>query len=143
MLVLACNKKEFCIVPPAMTMGMNFKTYDSSGTLVDTGLVNATVYNTDTSYAFADNVESLRTVSVSLSRKVNQQTYIVHQSITRDTIVVSYTPDENFISNGCGYQTYFQLDQVTHSRNSIDSVNIIKSSVNPNSLKDHLEVIYK
>ena len=139
----ACNKKEFCIVPGTITMGMNFKTYDSSNNLVDTFLVKPSVYNTDTTFDFIDSKVGLNKVSVALNRKRSQQTYIVSQSITSDTIVISYSSEENFISNGCGYQTYFQLGSVTYSRNSIDSVKITNSAVNPNSLNDHLEVIYK
>lgn len=141
--ITACNKKEFCITPDIMTIGMNFKTYDSTNTLVDTFLVNASVHNTDTAVYFADNVENLGSVLVAPRRTVSQQTYIIDQSLRSDTITIFYKGEENFISNGCGYQTFFELTSVKHSTNSIDDVIITNAIVNPSSLSNHLEVIYK
>jgi len=137
-----CVKDEFCIEPNAVLMTVDFKTYDSTR-LVDTPLLDATVYNTENALFFADGLLQLRTVDIALDRTAVQQTYIIYHSMTQDTIQVSYTTEEVFISNGCGYQTYFELQNVSHSKQNIDSVNIIKSQVDNTAQNPHLEVIYK
>jgi hypothetical protein len=143
LIVSSCTKKEFCIEPNAVFMTMAFKTYDSSQAIIDTPLINASVYSLDTTYLYADNVPKLSAINVYLNRALTQQTFVVHQNVTRDTINVFYKPELVFLSNGCGYQTYFELENVEHSRNSIDSVKITNAVIAPSPKKYHLEVIFK
>jgi len=139
----ACSKEEFCIQPSAVAMTMNFKTYDSTLTLVDTPLVEATVFNLDTAYFFVDNALSLTRASVALKKGQNAQTYVIRHSNENDTVLIRYQSDTNFISNGCGYQTYFTLEDATSASDRIDSVNITSERVDNLNTNPHLEIIYK
>ena len=138
----ACTKSQFCINPSPVQMRIVFKTYDSSGTKIDTPLVNADVYCTDTTVSIVENIESLLRVDVYPNRKRTQQTYVIFHSNQRDTLIINYTPEENFISNGCGYQTFFSLERVDFNKTNIDSVNITAVSVT-DEIKQNLEVIFK
>lgn len=140
--LFACNKSEFCIQPSAVGMILDFKTYDSELNLVDTALINASVYNTDATDPFEENEDGLTRVTVPLRSTDTEQIYIVAQDVMRDTIIIKYKPIETFISNGCGYQTYFELESIRYSTNSIDSVKINNPLVNEDASKYHLEVIY-
>ena len=142
LLFAACNKKEFCIQPAkSAAMTMVFKTYDDNQKLIDSPLINAGVTTTDTSYVYADNVARLSGISVFLNRNNAQQTFEIFQSNQRDTIVVFYNTDYNFISNGCGYQAIFNLEHVTFSKTNIQAVNIKNALIN-GTTTNHLEVIY-
>jgi hypothetical protein len=139
----SCVKDDFCIEPNAVALTMNFKTYDSTGRLVNKVLEETNVYNTDTALYFAVDTVSFTSVTVAPDRRVNNQTYVIEQLLDIDTVQIFYSTVESFISNGCGYQTYFDITKVLHSTNGIDSVNIIEASVNNTAQNPHLEVIYK
>lgn len=139
----ACTKSEFCIEPNAASLRIAFKTYDSTDVLVDTALKNVDVYSTDTTAALVENRDELTQIDVFPNRRRTQQTYIVFHSNERDTIEISYTNEENFISNGCGYQTFFRIEEVSFSKSRIDSVNITETLVTDEISSNHLEVIYK
>lgn len=138
----ACTKGEFCIEPDAVLMTIDFKTYDSTLTLVDTPLINAGVFNTDPDNPFEFTEQGLVTVDVPVKSFMGQQEYIIQQNGIRDTILIEYETTENFISNGCGYQNYFELTAVGHSSVSIDSVKINNPQVNGQGTIHHLEVIF-
>lgn len=138
----ACTKSQFCIEPNAVKMRIVFKTYDSLGAKVDTPLVNADVYSTDTTVSVIENKDQLFSIDVYPNRRRTQQTYVIFHSNQRDTLIVDYSSEENFISNGCGYQTFFNLERVDFSKKNIDSVNISDAVVN-DVLKQNLEVIFK
>jgi hypothetical protein len=142
-LAAACSKDEFCIQPQAVAMTMNFKTYDTSLNLVDTPLVEATVFNLDTSYFFVDNAVSLTRASVALKQGQSAQTYVIRHSNENDTVLIRYQTDTNFISNGCGYQTFFTLESASSRSSRIDSVNITSERVDNSNTNPHLEIIYK
>ncbi len=124
-------------------MKINFKTYDTNNNLIDTPLLGAGVYTTDTSYAYADNVDGLNSIGVFLNKKNDHQTFIIFQSNTRDTIHVFYESENVFVSNGCGYRVDFNIKDVTFSSSSIEDVRIQNAKVSATQNDTHLEVIYK
>lgn len=142
-IVGACTKSDFCIEPNSATMGLAFKTYDSTNALVDTALQNVDVYSTDTTTSLVENIASLTRINVFPNRKITGQTYVIFNSNNRDTVSVTYTPEENFISNGCGYQFFFRIENVSFSKTNIDSVNIIDALVTDDPNTINLEIIYK
>lgn len=48
---------------------------------------------------------------------------------TPDTILIRYKRMPHFISPGCGFSTFFSLDTVITTRNSIDSIQVIQKEV--------------
>lgn len=138
----ACTKGEFCIEPNAVLMTIDFKTYDSTLTLVDTPLINGGVFNTDPDNPFEQSENGLISANVPVISFGEQQEYIIAQNGITDTILIEYVTTENFISNGCGYQNYFELTAVGHTSIAIDSVKINNPQVNGQGTIHHLEIIY-
>ncbi len=140
--LFGCVKDDFCIDPDAVVMTIDFKTYDSTK-LVDTFLNDLSVYDAVNSYEYYESASNLATINIPLDRTEDQQILVFRHQSTRDTITVSYIKEDIFISNGCGYQTYFDIQNVTHSRLNYDSVNIKVTKVDNILQNRHLEVIYK
>ncbi len=139
----ACAKKEFCITPSPVYTTLAFKTYNTKNVLVDTPLQNVDIYSIDPEVIFYENLESTISERVYLKRDITKQEFVIFQGNRRDTISVFYKPELNFVSNGCGYQTFFTIENVTFGSQSIDSVKINNALVNDAPKTYHLEVIYK
>ncbi|GAA4460467.1 hypothetical protein GCM10023093_03150 [Nemorincola caseinilytica] len=57
-----------------------------------------------------------------------------------DTIIFRYERQLQFISNACGYTYYYDLRSAATTSHTIDSVQIINSSVTSDASKNHIQV---
>ena len=58
-----------------------------------------------------------------------------------DTIWVTHTNIEHFLSMNCGVVMYYKIESIKHTKNAIDSVAIINSGVDTNE-KENIRVFY-
>lgn len=61
----------------------------------------------------------------------------------RDTITFFYSPVVHFISNSCGYNYYYNINNVKFTRNLFDSVAIVNSNVTNNIKDRHVQLYFK
>lgn len=64
-------------------------------------------------------------------------------SSLRDTITFFYSPVVHFISNSCGYNYYYNINNVKFTRNLFDSVAIVNSNVTNNIKDRHVQLYFK
>lgn len=146
--MMACSSDDICLTPTLVTLRGNFVNKDTSGTLRDSIQTNALwVFGSSLNYA-----QSLKnTSSFAFPLSQIQDSVIVYYLADSlnivpekiDTLRIKYTRQIKFISNACGYQTWFTLNEIAHSQHSIDSVRIATSEVSNDANSIHIKVILK
>jgi hypothetical protein len=66
----------------------------------------------------------------------------VADPFARDTITFYYRRELHFISNACGYTTYYYLDRTQSTNYNIDSVIIFNGAVTQDATKEHVKIYY-
>jgi hypothetical protein len=134
--VMACSDEtSVCDQAFATDTRVRFKR-DSSGIIRDTTMPAVTLYalNMDTVYG----KQAVSSVFLSLSPVLDSSRFYLKvdslATTDADTITFRYRRAPHFISPGCGFSTYFTLDTVISTRNTIQSLIInqreITSSLN-------------
>ncbi len=139
----SCTKKDYCLQPDPAFVRCGFYYDNGTNTPADTLLDDVTIFTTDTSYRYYDSDTNVGKLFYFIqSQLTEQQVVILYEDLeVYDTIWVKYTPTLSFISNGCGYQYEFKLDEVRSTNTLIEEVNITNGSVNSQSTEEHLEII--
>jgi hypothetical protein len=114
---------------------------DSAGIVRDTVMPKVTLYafGRDTIYK----QQPLKDIFMELSPLADSsQFYLkVDSALVADTLTFRYQRVQHFISPGCGFGTYFNLDTVIATRHTIDSVVINNKSVT-SSNDTHLTLFF-
>lgn len=150
---MACDRqKDPCLQPirAGMRIGV-YKTVESDTGIValDSLLPNVIVGALDspTYFIFAGkNISKIDSVVLS---PVSDTTSIFIQpdsartsSFDKDTIRFYYTRSLHFISNACGYTTYYTINNLSYTTWNIDSVNLINGNVSNDASIENVKIYY-
>ncbi|MFY0252585.1 DUF6452 family protein [Chitinophaga sp. 30R24] len=127
--IIACeNETKVCDQTLSNDLHVHFKR-DSAGVVRDTIMPKVTAFALGRDSIYKS--QPLGDLFLQLSPKADSsQFYLkVDSALVADTITLRYTRQQHFISAGCGFGTYFTLDTVIATRNTIDSVLINNKSV--------------
>lgn len=146
LLLGACVKNDFCIQPSAVKTVVRFKHMDSANKKVDLSINNITIFLTDSSYLYYDDISGVNQVQLYLRPNSNRQEMVFKQEeapFLSDTVAIKFESTLHFISNGCGYQYYFKLTELSSSHHLIQEVAITSASVTESIASENIEIIFK
>ncbi len=64
------------------------------------------------------------------------------QIAVQDTITFIYQRQLHFINNACGYNYYYNLQQVRSTHNAIDSIQLTNPDVTSNASVEHIKIFF-
>jgi hypothetical protein len=144
---LACTNTNSCTIPKLTALRCGFYTKDTNNinqpTAIQNGLVRYRLPN-DTAISLV----SATGFSMSLPQHTDSVIIIFQLDADDtenfiDTLCLYYQRNTNFISVACGFETFFELENVKSTRHVIDSVLINNKSVNNQLQPQHLHFILK
>lgn len=137
--IIACdNETKVCDQSLTTSLQMRFYKPDSSALGNPSGNVRDTTLRNVTLFALTKNKDSIYKsvpasrayLSLNLLNDTSQFYLRIDSFSVPDTINFYYKRSRHFVSPGCGFATFFVLDAVTSTHNSIDSLKIILREVN-------------
>jgi hypothetical protein len=146
----ACTNKSVCLEPQTVALrgGFYYSNSDSTISLKDSFVVNANIYFGQGNSYF-NNLKNASKFSVTLST-ISDSSLIIFQSDssnfmaeTFDTIRAYHENELNFISVACGYQFYHQINKITYTKHSIDTIYLNNTRVNNDVNKEHLKIVLR
>ncbi len=57
--------------------------------------------------------------------------YVIVNGLIHDTLEITYTATKHFISKACGYNFLYTIEDISYTKNRIDTILIINKTVNP------------
>ncbi len=136
-LIQACEDKPCNRTMESLT-GVEFYSLDVNNAKTDTIIPYLAVYapeQTDT--MFADS--TLRSMKLNLNPEKDETILIFSFGSAYDTIVFEYAREFRLVSQDCGFQSIFNIKNVTATKNAIDSLSLIDPIVDIDD-KTHLEI---
>lgn len=141
----SCTQERLpCLTPKTVTMKVKTVRWVSStltiDTVLQTSLWAAVTTNGLKGYSFTGR----SSYGLTLSPVADSSVWLFATDTTAgtpiDTIMLRYERSLTFLSNACGYTTYFNLLSATTTNNSIDSIRILDPSITNNANTNHLQI---
>ncbi len=126
----SCEKDDICIDP--ITPNLIIRFYDNTDANTLKSVANLQIKNTDIDSIFTDNIVATDSITIPLNAFAENTTYQLTINSTdtntanSDTLKISYTREDVFVSRSCGFKTIFK--DVSLSVTS-DTNNWIKSAL--------------
>ncbi|MBK7587209.1 MAG: hypothetical protein IPI22_02230 [Bacteroidetes bacterium] len=121
---------------------------DTVNTFKDSVQVNANLYF-GTSLNYFINIKNTSKYFLSLAQNADSVTLYFQSDSTStepetiDSLLLHYTREPHFISTACGYETFFNITNISYSTNIIDTIIINQSAVNNDVNKENLKIVIK
>jgi hypothetical protein len=138
---IACeNETKVCDQTLRNDLHVHFQR-DSAGVVRDTVMPKVTLFALGRDSIYKK--QPLKDLFMPLSPLADSSRFYlkVDSALVADTITFRYKRVQHFVSPGCGFGTYFTLDTVIATRNTIDSVLINNKSVT-SSNDTHLTLFF-
>jgi hypothetical protein len=123
--LLACEKVDECVDDTEVNVNIDFKSFVNN-IEKDTVINELTIIGNDTPYYNSINIQS---VHLPLSQISDTSIYKFIVDIITDTVSFYSRREHYLVSYECGFTTRYTLDTVITREKLINSVSIIKSSV--------------
>jgi hypothetical protein len=130
-LLVCCEDYKDCNSPVETSLGIRFyrQTHDTDQ---DTTLPGLTVYGIGRADSLLADTLPASSLFVPLRQDMDTTAFFLKPDSTRhtgDTLTLAYTRTLHFISSGCGFTTYYQLDTVYSTRHFIDSLAVPQKKI--------------
>lgn len=148
LLIYGCNKSSTCLTPKVVALRGGFYYRDTVNTFKDSVQVNANLYF-GTSLNYFINIKNTSKYFLSLAQNTDSVTLYFQSDSTStepetiDSLLLHYTREPHFISTACGYETFFNITNISYSTNIIDTIIINQSAVNNDVNKENLKIVIK
>jgi hypothetical protein len=148
LLIYSCNKSSTCLTPKVVALRGGFYYRDTVNTFKDSVQVNANLYF-GTSLNYFINIKNTSKYFLSLAQNADSVTLYFQSDSTStepetiDSLLLHYTREPHFISTACGYETFFNITNISYSTNIIDTIIINQSAVNNDVNKENLKIVIK
>ncbi|RYE20704.1 MAG: hypothetical protein EOP51_17295 [Sphingobacteriales bacterium] len=150
---LSCDRqKDPCLQPVRASLHIGvYKTVESDTGIValDSLLPNVIVGVVDSPAYFMYAVKNVNKIDSVVLSPMKDSTSIFIQAdsartsvFDKDTITFYYTRNLHFISNACGYTTYYTISDLKYTVNNIDSVKLINGNVSTDANIEHVKIYY-
>ena len=139
---LSCQQERNpCLLPTAVNLRLKSI---SKFTKADTNFnrFNLIAVDGDTLKYLYFGQNNIARFSLRLSPQHDSCRYIIQADSSLglyDTLAFYYARKLQYISDGCGYTYFFDLNKIIHTQHQIDSIAIINSEVNTNANTNPLE----
>ena len=134
----SCEKDDFCT--ESITPKLTLRLYDFDNSTAFKASENMYVWaiNHDSLY----NGASLDSVSIPLNLADVTTYYVIENKSILDTLEVTYSPHDVFVSRSCGYKTIFEgLEVQRVTNNWIKDIEIINSTIE-NDTAAHIRILH-
>lgn len=148
LLIYGCNKSSTCLTPKVVALRGGFYYRDTVNTFKDSVQVNANLYF-GKSLNYFINIKNTSKYFLSLAQNADSVTLYFQSDSTStepetiDSLLLHYTREPHFISTACGYETFFNITNISYSTNIIDTIIINQSAVNNDVNKENLKIVIK
>ena len=148
LLIYSCNKSSTYLTPKVVALRGGFYYRDTVNTFKDSVQVNANLYF-GTSLNYFINIKNTSKYFLSLAQNTDSVTLYFQSDSTStepetiDSLLLHYTREPHFISTACGYETFFNITNISYSTNIIDTIIINQSAVNNDVNKENLKIVIK
>ena len=127
-----CKPTNSCIIKDNVRLKLLF-TADSISIGGDSVTVakldSLTLYGLERDSLILNNAKSVSSANLPLRTDTTATAFVLQYSDLTDTFYIVHTNREQYISLACGCFVYHDIDTVTSTRNLIDSITIINSTI--------------
>ncbi len=133
----SCENYTSCSGTVGTSMGISFHQIMDS-TESDTILPALTVTGIGRTGSFYAKDTGLQIIRLPLSEIADSTAFYIQPDTTvqGDTIHILYNRNLHFVSSGCGFATYFNIDTIKYTRHSIDSIAIPVKTITTTDAKN-------
>ena len=133
-----CEKDDFCTESITPKLTLRFYNFDNSTALKPSE--NMYIWAIDKDSLFTNTV--LDSVSIPLNLENITTSYVIENKSIRDTLELTYSPLDVFVSRSCGYKTIFEDFEVKRVTNNwIKDIEIINSTIE-NDTAAHIRILH-
>ncbi len=145
-LFFACKKTEtVCLEIQNTTSNIGFYYRTNTNTYIDTSFVNGNIILESTRGNVLVNFKNTANIAIPLS-PINDTSIMYVQpdstSSILDTVTTINSRKLHFISNSCGYSTYFDIKNITYTQHTIDTIIVQNNSVTNDKNVEHVKIVF-
>ncbi|MCD4770018.1 MAG: hypothetical protein K8R35_07625 [Bacteroidales bacterium] len=96
-----------------------------------TTIDSLTVYGVEMDDLLLYNNSKTGKIELPLNPASDRADYVIINGLIYDTLKITYTATQYFISKACGYGFLYTIGNVSYTKNRIDTILIINNSINP------------
>ena len=133
-----CEKDDFCVdlITPKLTLRL----YNFDDTTAFKASENMFVWAIDKDSLYND--AGLDSISLPLKLSDVTTIYVIENKSIKDTLELTYSPHDVFVSRSCGYKTIFEdLEVQRVTNNWIKDIEIINSTIE-NDTAAHIRILH-
>lgn len=129
--VISCEDYKDCNSPVKTSLGVGFfHMVDQKE--VDSTLPALTMFGLGREDSLLADKERVDKVFVPLDQTRDETSFFLRPDSTRqngDTILIRYKRNLHFVSSGCGFTTFYQLDTLISTHHIIDSIALVNKKI--------------
>ncbi len=150
---VSCDRQKDPCLQPVRT-GLRIGIYkavesDTGIVTLDSLLPNVMIGALDSPTYFVFAGKNINKIDSVVLSPLNDSTSIFIQpdsartsAFDKDTITFYYSRNIHFISNACGYTTYYTINNLRYTVNNIDSVKLVNGNVSNDANIEHVKIYY-
>jgi Family of unknown function (DUF6452) len=148
--VYSCEKDDICIDP--ITPNLIIRFYDNTDGITLKNVTDLQIKNTDIDSIYSNNIISSDSIAIPLNINQDSTTYVFTINsndidlANSDTLKISYTRKNVFVSRSCGFKTIFKnasLNLTTDGNNWIKSASFVEAqNTIDNESKAHVKILH-
>lgn len=142
-LLFSCENYKDCNEPVQTSLGLSFMQM-TDGTKEDSTLPALTMYGVGRADTLLSNQASVQTMYVPLNPGTDSTAFYMQPDSTLqtgDTLTLKYARSLQFVSSGCGFTTFYNIDTAYSTHHFIDSIAVTtKKIVTTNTM--NIEIYY-
>lgn len=141
LLITACTDDEVCeeVTANDLRIGFYISGQETETRAAFDSLTVMAIENPDSLIYNKQNNVSV--IELPLNPHSNQCSFVIDFYFNSDTIHITYTREEHLISVECGFTMFFNINEIQHTTNLIESIYQYNNYVT-NSFDEHLKVYF-
>jgi Family of unknown function (DUF6452) len=137
----ACNKESACLQYANISAKIDFK-HENDTLLVTDTILKQPLLVTDSFYITQKATKTIQFLMNSTSDQVQFLITTDSNIAAFDTVDLTYNRIPHFVSKECGYNYFYTLLSVNHTKKYIKKIKIIQPLINDNINAKHLQIYY-
>ncbi|MGH2644865.1 MAG: DUF6452 family protein [Chitinophagaceae bacterium] len=130
-MLVSCENYKDCNAPVQTALGIGF--YQMvNGTQQDSTLPALTMFGIGRADTPLSDKSPSSTIYIPLNQNMDTSAFFIQpdsSSVIGDTVIVKYKRSLQFVSSGCGFTTFYNIDTVYSTNHFIDSIALTTKSI--------------
>lgn len=130
-MLFSCENYKDCNSPVQTALGIGF--YQMvNGTQQDSTLPALTMYGIGRADSLLSDSASYSSIYVPLNQNVDTSAFFIQPNFpsnTGDTVTIKYKRSLQFVSSGCGFTTFYNIDTAYSTYHFIDSMALVTKNI--------------